>query len=371
MPAASRLPGPAISGQMKMKSPQSTASEIKRQSVAGRQIRTTAVIIIFACLAFLLWQLRHVLVIAFAAIVIATLLVGAGALLQRFTPLTHRWAVAVAGLIIAAALALTVWLAWPQLSTQSSNLFQQLNASLTMLQDQTGMAMPDSLSELMNSSGGLLNSIWQNVTALAGTIVSAVTGLILVILAGAFLAADPRLYRDGLVLLVPPHFHEQAKSALSRSGRGLTLWLMGKLISMSIIGVLVGIGAWAIGLPSPLALGLVAGLLEFLPLIGPFLGAIPGLLLAFSQDGTTFLWAPLLYTAIQQLESNLITPAVLQEAVSVPPALFMLSVLCMGTLFGVMGVILSGPLTVAVFVLVRAIYVEDILGEELEKTRGV
>lgn len=354
-----------------MKSNGSKSAADKPDSWSGQPFQKAAAFILLAAFAFLLWHLRHVLVVAFAAIVVATLLVGAGGLVRRVTPLGHRSAVTVAGLGIAAALGALVWIAWPQLSSQSANLLQQLNDSLAYLRNETGLDMPDSLAELMDSSGGLLSSIWQNVTALAGTILSAVTGLILVIVSGAFLAADPRLYREGLVLLVPPQRHEQARSALNRSGRGLTLWLVGKLVSMALIGVLVGLGAWAIGLPSPLALGMVAGLLEFVPFIGPFIGAVPGLLLAFSQGSTTLLWALLLYVAVQQLESNLITPAVLQKAVSVPPALFMLSALCMGSLFGVIGVVLSGPLTVAAFVLVRAIYVEDILGEELNKSRGV
>ena len=337
----------------------------------GGSLRKAIAVILVACFAFLLWQLRHVLVVAFAAVVIATLLVGAGGLARRLLPLGHRAAVTAAGLTIMAAIGLILWAAWPQLSAQSVNLLEQLNSSLSYLREQTGLDMPESLSELLDSSGGLLSSIWHNVTALAGTLLSAVTGLILVVMAGVFLAVDPKLYRDGLVLLVPEPHHDQFRSALDRSGRGLRLWLLAKLISMSIIGVLVGLGAWAIGLPSPLALGLVAGLLEFVPLIGPFLGAIPGLLIAFSQGWSSLVWAMLLYALVQQLESNLITPAVLRKAVSVPPALFMLSVLAMGSLFGVVGVILSGPLTVTAFVLVRAIYIEDILGEEVVKTRGV
>lgn len=354
-----------------MSGKQSLMTADEQHTWRGGSLRKAIAVILLAFVAFLLWQLRHVLVIAFASVVIATLLVGAGGLVRRVSPLGHRAAVTVAGLTIVLAIALILWAAWPQLSMQSSNLLEQLNSSLSYLRQQTGLDMPDSLSDLLDSSGGLASSIWQNVTALAGTVLSAMTGLILVIMAGVFLAVDPRLYRDGLLLLVPRRQHERFRSALDRSGRGLRLWLLAKLISMSIIGVLVGVGAWMIGLPSPLALGLVAALLEFVPLIGPFLGAIPGLLIAFSQGWNSLLWALLLYALVQQLESNLITPAVLRKAVSVPPALFMLSVLCMGSLFGVIGVILSGPLTVTAFVLIRAIYVEDVLGEKLEKKRGV
>lgn len=335
------------------------------------QIHKAITVVVLAVLVFLFWQLRHVLVVACAAVVIATLLVSAGDFLRRFTPLSHSHAVSIGGVFVWALLSLTIWATWPQIMAQSSNLLEQLGTSLTALQDRTGINLPDSLAEMPDSAAGMMGSVWNNITALAGTLLSAIAGLILVVAAGTFLAIDPSLYRDGLVQLLPKPQHQLARSALDRTGRGLKLWLIGKLISMAIIGVLVGLGAWAIGLPAPFALGVVAALLEFLPLIGPVLGAIPGLLIAFSQGWTVFFWALALYVVVQQLESNVITPSVLQRAVAVPPALFLFSVLGMGTLFGTLGVILSGPLTVIVFVLVRALYVEDILGQDLDAKNGI
>jgi predicted PurR-regulated permease PerM len=337
----------------------------------GEILRAALIVFLLAVFAFLLWHLRGVIVIGFAAVVVAVVLASAARLIHRFLGIPYRWSLALGGLLILAVFSLLILMSWPQLTTQWSELLRQLDASLAYLEEQTGFAVTSSLADLVEEPGRLFGRYWPDIAAVAGTIFSALTGIVLVVVAAAFLAADPTVYRDGLVLLVPPRFHQRARSALDRTGRGLTLWLAGQLISMIIVGALVGLGAWWIGLPSPLALGVIAALFEFLPLIGPFLGAVPGLLLAVTEGWNMLLWALLLYVAVQQLESNLITPYVQKKAVSVPPALFMLSVLAMGSVFGVLGVVLSGPLTVAAFALVRAIYVEDTLGEELSEESAI
>jgi predicted PurR-regulated permease PerM len=336
----------------------------------GDFTRRCFIAVAVASFAFLLWQLRHVVVIAFAAIVVAVLLVAAASPIRRLVPIGHGLSVATAGVILILIAGLIGSIAWPPMREQSAELIQRIPEAMETLEDRTGIAIEDSLTRLA-SEEGMFGRVWQDAMSMAGTVASALTGIVLVLVTGAFLAAAPALYREGLVLLVPPAHHQHARTALDRTGRGLKLWLLGQLISMVIVGILVGLGSWLIGLPSPLALGLVAFLAEFLPLIGPFLGAIPGLLLASTQDWDTLFWTVLMYLAVQQLESNVVTPLVQRKAVRVPPALFLLSVLAMGVLFGIIGILLSGPLTVAVYVLVRALYVEGTLGESVHRPRGV
>lgn len=333
---------------------------VRREHDAGVTLgvvaRRTLVVALVAGFVFLAWYLRHTIVLGFATVVVAAILVSSADLVSRVAPLERPWSVAVAGLLILVFIGLVFWLAWPQLQTQSSTLFERLSGAAANLEDRTGVALPGSFPQLAQDTGrGLFSRILSDVARMVQTAASAITGLILVIVAGVFLAVNPRLYRDGFVLLFPPDQHQRAGKALDRTGEALRLWLVGQLLSMAIVGVLIGLGAWAIGLPSPLALGLFAFVTEFIPLVGPFLGAVPALLLATAEGWSALLWTVALFVAVQQLESNLITPTVQREVVNVPPALFMLSVVAMGTLFGVVGVVLAGPLTVTAYVLVRTL----------------
>jgi predicted PurR-regulated permease PerM len=188
---------------------------------------------------------------------------------------------------------------------------------------------------------------------------SAVLDLILVLIAGIFLAADPATYRSGLAKLFPKGRQRQVFATLNASGGALRLWLLGQMISMTVIGVLVGV-------PSPLMLGLIAGLAEFVPVVGPFIAAVPGLLLALSEGPQTALWALLVYVVIQQFESNLVTPMVEKSVVAIPPAVTLFAVLALGVIFGPLGILLAAPLSVVLFVAVKKLYVRDALGHEVE-----
>ncbi|WEX10638.1 AI-2E family transporter [Chelativorans sp. AA-79] len=340
-----------------------------RLTLAGytrRVLIATAIV----SLAFLIWHLRHTAAIAFAAVVVAAVLTAASDLTRRFVPLGSRWSLALSSLLIIVVIGAALWFAWPDIQTQSSNLLQQLPQAVRSIETRTGISLPNSLPQLGGSLEGAFNRILSDIAAMLQTAAAALTGVVLVIVAGVFLAVNPGVYRRGFLLLFPTGERGRVEHALGRTGTALKFWLAGQLLSMAIVGALVGLGAWAIGLPSPLALALIAFLTEFVPLIGPFAGAVPGLLLALGEGWTMLLWAALLYLAVQQLESNLITPIVQREAVKVPPALFMLSVVAMGALFGILGVLLAGPLTVAAFVLVRTLYVEDTLGVPLRGPGG-
>ena len=210
---------------------------------------------------------------------------------------------------------------------------------------------------------GLGGSVLSHIASLGITAVSALTNLFLVMVAGIFLAVDPKLYQTGLVKLFPQSLHERVDSALNASGRALELWLVGQLFAMALIGVLVGFAMWLIGLPSPLALGLIAGLTEFIPFIGPILGALPALLIAATRDAGTLAWTVIAFVGIQQIESNLIMPVIQRRTVSLPPVLSLFAVVAFGVVLGALGLILAVPLTVVAYVLVKKLYVRETLGE--------
>ena len=145
------------------------------------------------------------------------------------------------------------------------------------------------------------------------------------------------------------------------SERALRLWLKGQAVAMVVVGLMTGLGLWALGMPSALTLGLLAGVLEFIPFAGPIIAAVPAILLALAVSPELALWVTLLYVAVQQFEGNVLTPLVQQYAVDLPGAVLLFSLIGFGTLFGTLGVILAAPLAVVTMVLIKRIYVIETL----------
>jgi len=183
---------------------------------------------------------------------------------------------------------------------------------------------------------------------------------------GLYLAGDPQVYRAGLLKLIPEGARDQVAGVIDTSARALRLWLFGQLVTMAAVGLLTGIGLWLIGVPAPLALGLVAALAEFVPYVGPILAAIPGLLIALSVGPDTMWWALLVYVVVQQVESNAIVPLMARQVLALPPALVIFSVVALGLVLGPLGLVFATPLTVLLVVAVGKLYVRETLGEPLE-----
>ena len=136
---------------------------------------------------------------------------------------------------------------------------------------------------------------------------------------------------------------------------------MQQLIAMAAVGTLTGVGLWLLGVHSALVLGLIAGLMEFVPYLGPILSAVPGILLALALSPDLAIWVALLYFAVQQFEGYVLTPLVQQYAVDLPGVVLLFSLLAFGTLFGTLGIVLAAPLTVVTYVLVKRLYVIEAL----------
>jgi len=134
---------------------------------------------------------------------------------------------------------------------------------------------------------------------------------------------------------------------------------------MSVVGALTMLGLWIAGVPTPLALGLLAALLSFVPYVGPILSFIPAVLVALMVSLTKVFYVVLVFGAVQTLESYVITPLVQQRAVSMPPVILITAQIAMGVLAGATGVLLAAPLAIVVIVLLQMLYVEDVLGDSV------
>jgi predicted PurR-regulated permease PerM len=371
---AERQPRPTPAREIATASPVAPARAETRATAERRHwasglpdadfIRRALIIIALGALVALVWRLADVLLLAFGAVVVAVILRALADLIAHHIPSTRRWSLAIAVILILIVLALVLFLFGRQMRAQIAQLAAVLPPAIEYVLGEFGVDTRKLAEELPNMLGsGLPREIIGRAAAFGLTFLGALADSLVVLVAGVFLAADPDLYKRGLVKLFPPSQHGRAEGALDASGTALGLWLKGQLLAMAIVGVMTGTALWLIGLPSPIALGLIAAIGEFIPFLGPILAALPALVIAGSQSTEMLLWTAGAFVVIQQIESNLITPIIQREAVSLPPALALLSVLAFGVVFGPLGLILAVPLTVVAYVLVKKLYVRETLGE--------
>lgn len=330
-------------------------------------IRRCAIVLLFVVLALLAYALAHVLLLIFAAALIAVTLRAIAAPLRRWLRLPDRVAVMLALLVLVAVIGLAGTLFGASITQDFATLQSQLAAGWLSLDAKIGgSGIGRQLLDGLREAAPSARDVASRFGSFVGTLGSAVANLIIALFAGVYLALAPATYVEGVALLLPRERHEQAIAALRNAGRALRLWLVGQLVAMLLVGVLTGIGLWLAGVPSALALGLIAGLTEFVPLVGPVAAAIPGLLIALTLGPDTVLYALLVYLVVQQVEGNLITPLIVRRTVAIPPALTLLGVLAAGVLFGSVGVLLAAPLVVVAFVLVKRLYVRETLGHAVD-----
>jgi predicted PurR-regulated permease PerM len=192
----------------------------------------------------------------------------------------------------------------------------------------------------------------------------------LLLLVGAFFfAADPKVYERGALLLVPPRHRLAFEDALFDVASTLRLWLRAQLIQMTTMGVLVGVGLWLAGVPSAAALGLLAGLSEFIPYVGPTAAMLPALGLAATKGTSPIVGTLVTYALVRLVQSNFITPYVTNRVISIPPAVTLFLIIGIGYVFGLFGLFFSAALLVVIFTLIRSLYLREVLGEDIPKAQ--
>jgi predicted PurR-regulated permease PerM len=189
---------------------------------------------------------------------------------------------------------------------------------------------------------------------------------VVVLIATVYTVAQPAPLVNGFVALFPAARRQRVREILGEMYGAVQRWFLGQLASMIIIGFLCTVALFIIGIPFALLLGILSGLVSFVPYVGPVISVLPPVLLALTVDPIDALWVILAYVIIQAVESNLIQPIVMSRAVSLHPAVVVYAVLIMGTLFGFVGVFLAVPLVAALHVLLRELWIKrmDALGTD-------
>lgn len=271
----------------------------------------------------LVWHLFHVVLLVFAATLVAILLRSLAAVIRRALPIGRRVSLAVAVLIVLGLSAGFFFLLGAQLRTQALDLIERAPDLIEPWEDWLGI---DNLEEKVRSRAEETieeTSLMKDVAGFSFSFTSILGEFLLVLVAGVYIAFGSGTYSTGVRSLFPPPARATAGSTIAVIGRALRLWLAGQLVAMVLVGVLTMIGLWLLGVPSVLLLGLIAGVLEYVPFIGPAASAVPAIAIAAAEDTGLVLWVVGLYVLVQQIEGNLITPLVQQQTVDLPPAVTM------------------------------------------------
>jgi predicted PurR-regulated permease PerM len=320
-------------------------------------------------LGLLAWHIAQVGLIVFSAVLLAIFMGAPADWLNRYLVIGYLPCLALVILLLAAAVAGFGWLIGPNVSNEVNQLIDRLPKALAQIRDsltsqhwaQVIMDAAPTASNVAPTAAKLLGPV----TGAFSTAVGVILYVALVIVMATYLAVDPGIYRRGLLLLLPGAARARGREVLNSLGHALRWWLIGRISAMLVVAILTMIALAIIGMPMALALGLIAGLLSFVPFIGPVVAAVPAVLVGFAQGPFLAVAVIIVYTIVQFIESNFLTPLIQKRTVSLPPAILLSAQLLMGILFGFLGVLLATPFSVVIIVLVQMLYVQDVLGNRV------
>ena len=331
-----------------------------------RHAFSTAEVFAWLLLLVVVWFAGKILLITFAGLLLAVFLNALAGTISRSTPLSYGWALALVVLFFVALAGIVAWLVGSLLVSQVSEFLQAVPRSLKQIRSnleeyELGQWVLEQSPDLGKAIAQ--GSIPSRVTDLASAIIDfALAGLIMIFV-GLYCAAEPEVYIEGLLRLVPLDKRGRAKEVLAALGYNLRWWLLAQIFAMVCVGLVTGIGMRIAGVPFALVLGLLAATLEIIPTVGPVLWLVPASLVAWTQGSSQVVNVVIIYTVTQMIESYILIPMVQRRAVRLPPTLSILAVVLLGLLAGVLGLLVAAPLALVVMVLVKMLYVQDRLGD--------
>ena len=190
-----------------------------------------------------------------------------------------------------------------------------------------------------------------------------IAGVIVAFFIGVYGAAQPLAYVTPLLRLVPPPRRARALETLREIDEVVTRWLMGRLLAMLFVGIVTTTGLWLLGEPASLALGVLAGALTFVEYLGPLASAVAPILVALTRGPLLALWVLLLFLAVHVLDGYVVSPLIAKRMTRLPPGFTLTAQVLLGSIFGPGGVALATPISIGSAILVRRLYVEDILDD--------
>lgn len=329
-------------------------------------------LVVFVASLYIVWQIRQILLLIFAAVVLATALDRLVHLLQRNGAKNRGVAIALTFVLLLALMACFLVIIVPPFVNQLQQLidfipegFDRTRQWIEWLQDTlTRQSVPfDGLNGLTQQLQSFVSQVFGNFFTLFSDSIGIVIRTLFVLVLSIMLLANPTIYRQGFVLLFPSFYRRRADDILEQCNIALGGWATGILFNMTVIAIFSGISLWILQVPLALANAILAGLLTFIPNVGPVLSVIPPTALALFDAPWKAIAVLILYIVIQQLESNILTPLVMEKQVSLPPAITLSSQVIFASFFGFLGLFLALPLMVVLQVWIKELLIKDILND--------
>jgi predicted PurR-regulated permease PerM len=316
--------------------------------------RRTLVVMAGIGLALATWRLQQLILLLFASMLAAQMFNGLAAVIKRHLKLPFGIALALAVVFPLAALVVIFGLFGSLMLDQFALLAVQLPKSVKAVE--LWLASRPIGREIIAGIGSYaprvetVMDLFQTALANVG---SGLSQLIVVLVTGVYLAAQPGLYLRGLSNIVERLGGKRIEGLLAAIHVALGSWLKAQAVGMAFVAVGTAFGLWLVGLPSALAIGFVAGLCEFVPYLGVILVSLPAVLIGFSISPETGIFTIIALVVVQQIQGNFVTPMAQGKLAHLPPALTIVSLIAAALLFGPLGVILAVPLTVVGMVVFR------------------
>jgi predicted PurR-regulated permease PerM len=325
------------------------------------------VILIIISLALLVGRMFPIFLLFFAGIMLAVFLNLFGSRLSRLRWMPYYVAITIVIIVLTLLVVMFIRVVGPMMVEEMGELVSQLEESIMQLikwmeENAVGQFLLKQISGLEETVND--GQLWTRVSGIFSGTFSAVTGILIMLIVGIFLAYNPGMYKSGFLHLVPLDLRDRADEIITEIGKTIRWWLVGQLISMLVLGVSTWLMLVLLNVPLAPILALITGLLTFVPCLGPFIAFVPIVLVAFLQSPLVAFYVFIIYMIIQNLEGNVLMPLIFYRTVHIPPAIGVISQILFGSLMGLMGFVLAIPLMAVFIKFVKMVYVEDVLGDK-------
>ncbi|HWJ71737.1 MAG TPA: AI-2E family transporter [Kaistia sp.] len=339
-----------------------------RQPARWRSGLSTALIVLVVLLGLaLVWFTASSLLVIFAGILFAAFLDACARALRPVFPVSHTLRLSTVIAVLTLIVGFGAVRGAAQLPEQVRSLITTIDGQIDVLQERLLAFGIDSFGpEGGRNFQGLLPDFGQlfgHAQVAVGTATSVLMTTILIIFIGLSFSFDPAVYRDSIVRCVPIGRRDRVRAVFDEMGVALRAWLVGQAVRMLLMGVVVWGSLYWLGVPGAFVLGVQAGILNFIPYLGPIVAAVPIALVAMPLGVGPLVWAVGIYTLIQTIEGYVIGPLIQKRTADVPTAWTLVGIVIAGTLFGTLGVALAMPLMAIGRIALIRFYVEDWLGD--------
>jgi predicted PurR-regulated permease PerM len=333
-----------------------------------RCLAVAATVVGSVAVLWFIWSEGHVLLLLFAAFLVATVFDSLARLLSRLTGLSRYPSVIVVFLLIVSLAGTGITFASFNIAAKAPRVQAQIEQSINHLHTKLGHNQTIGSFFGQSQGSGSNQSFGQHVTSelsnVAPSTFSTLADLFVIFIVGIYLSLRPDLYYRGLLRLFPPARRDQVDLIAHEAANAVRRWLFGRAISMSLVAVGSIGGLWVIGLPFPFLLGILAGLLTFIPYLGTLIAIVPAILIASLHGIRPMLYVGILYLLLHLVEGYLLAPLVQRRAVSIAPAFLLAVQMLGGAIAGILGIALATPIALVIAVTIQLSYVQNVIGEE-------